>query len=615
MAGLVWDMALAGLLFAAALGVGWPWVALAGGAFTCGERLWLAAGLGYGLLSLATLGLGSAGVLRSGAVLLCAAVLLGAAWGGFLWYGRGRAGKETFNLEPVPRTWLWLPSVLLLLHLFLAALTPEVRADPLTYHVSLALRYAVTGSTAPCEWNLFSYFPSNQEMLYSLGFLFARDTAAKLVCFSHGVLLIAGVALLARRMFGARVMPLAVLLLLLLHWTAYLASTCYVDITLALYELLALFCVMVALKKDRRGLWCLGGVFAGLAMGTKYTVIPLLIGPLGAALFLLWVFRRTFRFSNLVLLGVVAVLVFAPWMGRNIAATGNPVFPLMTDLFGPQGAMLEEAAGWMKSNHQPPPEVFSSMGALLGWVGLRMRYLAMNGGSFPFLAAAVALLHWGLRGRRRKWDGFSLVLGVYFALAIVAFLFVSNNASGRFLFPLYAVMCVLLASWLPGIADALREKRAMGVAAVFVPLVVLLLAAEFTQRRITSLADLDESAWPVISEEARAAYYRDNGIVPPALLEAHVPEGGVVLGSGYPARVEAIGWHHGWRDVVNPEGRPYTPEFLADRVEAMGIVLIRVPNGYPIPRDVLEETLGEYGELVLEEGSGRYYRIPSEMRR
>jgi hypothetical protein len=169
------------------------------------------------------------------------------------------------------------------------------------------------------------------------------------------------------------------------------------------------------------------GLFAGLACGCKYTAIPLIALPLGLAIvfraiadcfafppiacapgsdgeavsYQLSAVSRTSRTPTLlsllatrysklfafppvacapgsdslracILFGFGAILTFGPWLARNVAFCGNPVFPLATKTVGWRGEIWsdESAARW-DAGHRPPAHARSLGGRVQAvWGGV-----------------------------------------------------------------------------------------------------------------------------------------------------------------------------------------------------------------------------------------------------
>lgn len=581
------------------------------------EQLWFAAGLGYGVLSLATLGLGLLGGLHRSAVLaVYGSLTLAAA----LVVAKRSIIRAHSHLETFPRSLLWPLCLFLVAVNLSAALTPEVRSDPVTYHLSIAMHHADTGRISDLPWQAFSYFPSNQEMLYTLAVLFARDTAAKLVHFTHGVLLVIGIALMTRRFLGARYAPAAALLVLLIPWTGYLSSTCYIELGLAMHELLCLYYVLLALKKEARGTWILAGVHAGFALGTKYVAIPVFLAPLGLALLLQAIRRRDARLLKWHAVAVLASLaVFAPWALRNEALTGNPLFPLFILPLGPVNEHTHELDQWLKLATALPAEVYSSFAAMARWQGTRMGVFSHNAGSYPFLClafAALALLLKTALPRPRAPLELTPLLMCYMIFACAGFLFASNNVDGRFLYPVYILMAMFISFWLGGCVDRLRESGRRGLASALIPLVLGVMAVDYANRHLNTMFILRESVFPVLSAKSRDAYYRRHfaWYTGGDRLREMIAPDSVVLGVLYPVRQPWMDWFHGRSDLIGERMADDSPESLARALSELNIGAVVLPNAWPIDEGLMRAAADTHGRLLYSEGGRDFYVLDWERR-
>ena len=76
------------------------------------------------------------------------------------------------------------------------------------------------------------------------------------------------------------------------------------------------------------------GLFAGLALASRYTQIPA-VAALGALILIIPVGRNFKpRLRAFAIFTALATLVFSPWLIRNAIVNGNPFFPLFTPILG-----------------------------------------------------------------------------------------------------------------------------------------------------------------------------------------------------------------------------------------------------------------------------------------
>ncbi len=395
------------------LTVGWlALIALLAGAWFL-QRLWstglplaetliLGTGLGLGALGLLSLAVGLMGlfqpVVAYGVTIALSVVLAPQAVRFFHRYRHWR---------PVNRPGLFTILYLLLMALvtLLVALLPPVDWDGLFYHLTGPKIYLQSGRVVGDIDIPHLSFPALMEMLYAWAILLRGDIAAKLLHTLFGLLLAGLVYLTARRFLGQKSAWPAVLVLTSMPMISTLAGWAYNDLALAFYQLASLYSMInyqptgqvLAISNDQTGkrdiqsptphpephiqnpasriansqfttfgnsqpsairVWLiLSGIFAGLAMGMKYTsfITPLVVGSL-----ILWYAYRRSRFTlhaprstlpalrsplsalrstglvDLATFVLVALLVALPWYVKNWAFTGNPVYPFLFGWFGGQ---------------------------------------------------------------------------------------------------------------------------------------------------------------------------------------------------------------------------------------------------------------------------------------
>ncbi|MEJ2211762.1 MAG: hypothetical protein P8129_22380 [Anaerolineae bacterium] len=310
------------------------------------ERVVFSAGLGLGIFSVVTFGLGLLGLFYGWlfwALLLGAGLLLAPE----LW----RLGRALRQADwPRPRgVWpiflsLFIGATLLLV--LLLALTPPVEWDSLTYHLAGPERY-LRAHRFTHEFDIYYlFFPSFTEMLFTLGMGLKSDIVARLLHFAYLGLTLGAVGAFAARHWrdeGRRLGLVAAALFLSIPTAVQIAAWSYVDLALTFYSFAGLYALLnwpawrpaaQAGSEEGgpgRGWLVLAGLFAGASMSIKYTGAMNLLMLL--AVLAWWLIRRRLtarRFLGAALLvGGLAVAVAAPWYIKNTIVTGNPLYPLV----------------------------------------------------------------------------------------------------------------------------------------------------------------------------------------------------------------------------------------------------------------------------------------------
>ena len=313
-----------------------------------GTRLALSAGVGLGVLSLLTLGLGLIGLLRPVFAWGLVLVLLVALWREL------QASLADLRSMRMPRPangfqrWLAVYGGASLLLTFLVALAPPTGWDTLVYHLTGPRFFAEAGRIVHSIDLPYLGFPQLAEMQFTLGLLLVGDRVAPLFHFGYGLLALVVTASLARLAFGKDVAWYAAALLLSVPTLLSLMTRAYVDATLLFYATAAFYALLrwrgsraQADVTSDRGWLVMMGLFCGFCGGVKYTAVAV---PLALGVSVCWVSRRDglrVVVGRLALVAVVAVVVALPWPLENWLTAGNPVYPFFFD-----GVYWDEWRGW-----------------------------------------------------------------------------------------------------------------------------------------------------------------------------------------------------------------------------------------------------------------------------
>ena len=227
---------------------------------------------------------------------------------------------------------------------------PAMEYDELTYHLHFPAQWLVEkkiflidtpfGDAAP------AYAPANGELWYAwlmapmrgsaadlANFkLMGLDAVAKIGQFPFFILAAVALILLARRLKAEGwAIYLPAILFAFMPWVLTQSASASVDLMMSACLLGALALAFEYQNHAQRRIAALSGVALGLAVGVKFVALsyaPLMALPM---LIFLWRNRDGRSFAYWVL-GLLAA--GAPWYLRNLALTGNPLFPMQVSLFG-----------------------------------------------------------------------------------------------------------------------------------------------------------------------------------------------------------------------------------------------------------------------------------------
>ncbi|HPF38579.1 MAG TPA: glycosyltransferase family 39 protein [Phycisphaerae bacterium] len=482
----------------AALGLGRLAMALIPTPSTSPLTMWtLAAAFGTGLLSLLTLALGACGVMQRplwlGLITLLDAVAIVC-----LVRAIGRRNTDMPLGPPVGSCqthewtrWLALaPAAFLAFGLLAATIPPGAvwRAegngyDVLEYHLGAPRDYFDAGRIHYLPNNIYSNFPFQVEMLYLLSMVLHGDAVAAVYTAKLVNLFLAAIAVFAIFRAGSRVSQRVGVAAGVLAGTTpflvYLSGVAYVENGMLMFTAAALLAALGIFDDNagatRRAL--LAGVLAGFAAGCKYTALPMVATPLLGYVAIKSV-RTNRRFAAPAVMLAGVVIAMAPWLIRNVAATGNPVFPLGTRWLGCADGVWDAAGEqrWIEG-HQPKASD-SSIGHRLEKLTDQMLISKKFGPVLPIGLAAVVALSVVSRRRREPaprtitdaptTDGVTLrdltvACGILMVVTLYVWLF-HTHLVDRFAITLVAPSALAIAAL--ALSDASERRVRLSVLAV-----------------------------------------------------------------------------------------------------------------------------------------------------
>jgi len=334
---LFWQVAVALLILSASAGIGRrllykiPLPPLAGIA--------VQAGLGAGLISLGALAAGYLGLFRPLWAGVALALIFLIYWRDILaWWSAWRSlGALWLGSDGFGRA-VGVCTGLIFAFTLVVALAPPLKYDALVYHLVLPQLYLEAGRLEYLPQLMYWGMPQNAEMLYAFGMSLGGGSAAVVLGWLVGLLALLGIFGLTADYLG-----------LAAGWAAVAALACGYTLASGLswgyndwwviFDSLGFLVFLIGWVEHRRsGLLALSGLFAGLAVGTKYTAGLLVVC---GSLVIVWnsfhsggarvTVKALFQFA------FPALLIFLPWLAKNWLATGNPFYPLLF----PAGAMSE----------------------------------------------------------------------------------------------------------------------------------------------------------------------------------------------------------------------------------------------------------------------------------
>lgn len=211
------------------------------------------------------------------------------------------------------------------------ALSPEIFYDSLVYHLAVPNYYVIKHGFAPMLHNFYSDMPFTHGMIYAAALLLKGEALAKFVNYAAGLLAAGAVIAMGARWLSLRAGLWAALFSYTVAHAMFASWAAGTEALLTLFSVLSLY-AMLRREEGRRWL-LLSAVFAGLAMGVKYTGLFTAAGVMAVYA---WGERRgpAEALKGLALFALVSAAFVLPWLVKNWLYTGNPVFPFLGGLFG-----------------------------------------------------------------------------------------------------------------------------------------------------------------------------------------------------------------------------------------------------------------------------------------
>ncbi len=372
------------------------------------EKFSLVMGLGLSIQSAVILGCGLAGKLSVTAILSPAALCLLVTVINQLRDFRLRHATPASSLRdaveplkasnPKVRTiqpvgwWAWVLILTVLLpfssYLVLGSMSPQVDFDVREYHLQGPREWFDQGRITFLNHNVYTSFPFLTEMFLLAGMILENDPvqgalAGQVVLGSFSLLTCLCVFCMARRIAGTGSGFLAALICLTTPWTLRISIIAYAEGGLTFYLAVSVLALMLfppghSGPASARRWSLLTGFLTGSAMACKYTGLVSVVIPAGLILlYQCWHAsteslkqRLRFTFQCALLFAASAALAVGPWLARNLADTGNPVYPLAYGIFGGREWTTEMAARWRPA-HAPAEHQLSQIPQHLMDVALR----------------------------------------------------------------------------------------------------------------------------------------------------------------------------------------------------------------------------------------------------
>jgi hypothetical protein len=295
------------------------------------ERLIFCTGLGLGIFGLAGYGLGATGLANPSilagilfSILICSLLLKTHR---VIWEDLQNLKNSFHENRRTAPVWIG-PAVLFtsMLSFLFALLPPADGFDGLFYHLQLPKRLLIDGRIIPYNIPQF-WFPSLVEGDFLWGLGLGSERTPQLIHWSFLILTLALVWVWTLQAFGSKPAWWALVILISMPSLPWISAWAYTDMALTFFSLASLYAIW-RWCETRGFFWTLlSGLFAGMAMGIKYTsfVVPIL------CIFVIFLSERktATQITSLIWFALPALIIASPWYLRNWLIMNNPVYPFV----------------------------------------------------------------------------------------------------------------------------------------------------------------------------------------------------------------------------------------------------------------------------------------------
>jgi 4-amino-4-deoxy-L-arabinose transferase-like glycosyltransferase len=239
--------------------------------------------------------------------------------------------------------------VVLLIPSWLIAVSPPMRYDEMTYHLTAPLLYLERGGIVVYPEGGMTVWMHYAEMLFTLAIQSAGLTLPRIFHLLFGLLSIGLTYIFGRRLINKQTGLFAAFLLLSVPVVGYEISTAYIDFFVTAYTTAVGFSLLMYWQEQNPKWLLVAGFLGGIGLGIKLTAGPMIAVMIGI-LILLAVTKHS-KVKNYLWIGGMILFVVAlalPWLIRDTIWTGDPFYPYGTMFI----QRLSQATGTNETSQQ-----------------------------------------------------------------------------------------------------------------------------------------------------------------------------------------------------------------------------------------------------------------------
>jgi len=220
---------------------------------------------------------------------------------------------------------------ILLIPSWLIALSPPMRYDEMTYHLTAPLLYLERGGIVIYPEGGMTVWMHYAEMLYTLAIQTAGLTLTRVFHLMFGMLSIVTTFLFGRRLANKKTGLIAALLLFSIPVVGYETATAYIDFFVTAYTTAVGFTLLLFWREQNPRWLLVAGFLGGIGLGIKLTAGPVIAVMVG--IFLIITIIQRLNVKNYLWIAGMIIIILAlamPWFIRDTFWTGDPFYPYGT---------------------------------------------------------------------------------------------------------------------------------------------------------------------------------------------------------------------------------------------------------------------------------------------
>lgn len=302
----------------------------------------LRCGLGFGIISFTLFTLSLFRCLDPMVILITSAIIY--CWLFVINYRDITPQGNNWDIFKSLALWPKLLSLLLAAYLiitFLHCLHPSLARDSLFYHLSLPKMWLAHAEMFTIPENLYSFFPHLWNLIYLYALSLSNDITCSLLHWFTLLLslqMIYRTAVLIYPQISIKNALMVCLVFIATPSVSVLTSFAYTDLALTFFILIGLFFILSYTQTHNRLELIFAGLFAGFSLCVKYQAI-IWVFLLPIILFSRKNFKKALKAS--LFFWLISLSISAPYFIRNYLASGNPIFPLLNNIF--QSSFMDSA--------------------------------------------------------------------------------------------------------------------------------------------------------------------------------------------------------------------------------------------------------------------------------